>query len=72
MAKTAIYTPLGLSEPELRTELEQELARAMRAEGDAPTLHAIAHSIARVLSRDHLRMVEQLEEAGIRLTNAGE
>jgi len=72
MAKTAMYAPLGLTEPELRTELEQELARAMHVEGDAPTLHAIAHSIARVLSRDHSRMVEQLEEAGIRLTNAGE
>ena len=72
MARTAIYAPLGLTESELRTELEQELARAMHAEGDAPTLHAIAHRIARVLSRDHLRMVEQLEAAGIRLTNAGE
>ena len=72
MARTAIYAPLGLTESELRTELEQELARAMHAEGDAPTLHAIAHSIARVLSRDHLRMAEQLEEAGIRLMNAGE
>lgn len=72
MARTAIYAPLGLTESELRTELEQELARAMHAEGDAPTLHAIAHSIARVLSRDRLRMVEQLEKAGIRLTNAGE
>ena len=72
MAKTAIYAQLGLGEAELRAELEQELARAMHVEGDAPTLHAIAHSIARVLSRDHLRMVEQLEKAGVRLTNAGE
>jgi len=72
MAKTATYAQLGLSESELRDELVQELVRAMHAEGDAPTLHAIAHSIARVLSRDHLRMVEQLEEAGIRLTNAGQ
>lgn len=72
MAKTATYAPLGLTEPELRAELEQELARAMHAEGDAPTLHAIAHSIAWVMSRDHLRMVEQLERAGIRLANAGE
>lgn len=72
MAKTAIYAPLGLTESELRAELEQELVRAMHAEGDAPTVHAIAHSIARVLSRDHLRMVEQLEKAGVRLANAGE
>jgi hypothetical protein len=58
---------LGLSEEELRLQLSEELARSMRAEGDAPTIHAIAHSIARVLELDHLRMVEQLNEAGVRL-----
>jgi hypothetical protein len=64
--KTA-QPPLGLSEHELRTGLEEELVRAMRAEGGVPTVHAIAHSIARMLERDHLRIAEQLERAGIRL-----
>ncbi len=41
--------------------------RAMRAEGEAPTIHAIAHSIARVLEQDHLRIAEQLERARMRL-----
>lgn len=61
---------LGMSEPELREQLEEELVRAMRAEGNAPTLHAIAHSVARVLADDHLRMAEQLERAGVRLHDA--
>lgn len=58
---------LGLPESELRHQLADELIRAMRAEGDAPTVHAIAHSIARVLQQDHLRIAEQLERAGVRL-----
>jgi hypothetical protein len=57
----------GLSEQRLRDHLEEELLRSMHAEGDAPTIHAIAASFARVLEEDHLRMAEQLEEAGIRL-----
>jgi hypothetical protein len=56
---------LGLSESELRHQLEAELGHAMRTEGEAPTIHAIAHSIARVLAQDHLRIAEQLERAGI-------
>ncbi len=60
-------TTLGLSEQELREELERELIQAMRAEGGAPTVHAIAHSIARILAQDHLRMAEQLERVGVRL-----
>jgi hypothetical protein len=39
----------------------------MRAEGSVPTIHAIAHSIARILSEDHLRLAEQLERAGVEL-----
>jgi hypothetical protein len=39
----------------------------MRAEGNAPTIHALAASIARVLEQDHLRMAEQLEAAGVEL-----
>ena len=58
---------IGLSEAEIRHELEEELLRAMRAEGEAPTIHAIAHSIARVLEHDHLRIAEQLELAGVHL-----
>jgi hypothetical protein len=55
----------GLSEHALRTELEGELLRAMHAEGDAPTVHAIAHAVARVMQLDHLRIAEQLHDAGI-------
>jgi len=58
---------LGMNEQELREQLQQELLRAMHAEGDAPTVHAIAHSFARVIADDHLRIAEQLERAGVRL-----
>jgi hypothetical protein len=61
------YSVLGLSEQELRETLETELATAMRAEGGVPTIHAIAHAVARVIEFDHLRIAEQLQEAGIRL-----
>jgi hypothetical protein len=62
--------PLGLSEQELREQLAQELLQSMRAEGNKPTVHAIAHSVARVLVADHLRMIEQLERAGVKLDEA--
>ena len=58
---------LGLTEQELRERLETELVQAIRSEGDAPTIHAIAHSIARVLEEDHLRIAEQLRAVGVRL-----
>lgn len=61
------YGVLGLPEHELRTRLEEELVRSMRAEGEVPTIHAIAHSIARVFEQDHERMAQQLGQAGIRL-----
>ena len=61
------YVPLGLSEQELRDGLERELIHAMRAEGNIPTLHAIAHAVARVMEFDHLRMSEQLAAAGVDL-----
>jgi len=48
----------------MREGLEVELLRAMRTEGNAPTVHAIAHSIARILEEDHMRMVAQLQRAG--------
>jgi hypothetical protein len=57
----------GLSEQQLREGLQEELIRSMRSEGGAPTIHAIAASIARIIERDHLRMAEQLEAAGVRL-----
>jgi hypothetical protein len=57
----------GLPEQSIRESLEQELVRAMRAEGGVPTIHAIAHSVARVLEEDHLRMSEQLRRAGLDL-----
>jgi hypothetical protein len=57
----------GLTEQTIRESLEQELVRAMRVEGGIPTIHAIAHSVARVLEDDHLRMAEQLARAGVQL-----
>jgi hypothetical protein len=72
MPETAGSTAFGLSEGELRGQLLDELARAMHVEGDAPTMHAIAHSVARVIELDHLRMVDQLERAGIRLDGGPE
>lgn len=70
MSTTTRSAAIGLSEATLRHELEEELVRAMhamRAEGEAPTIHAIAHSFARVLEQDHLRISEQLKRAGVRL-----
>ena len=66
----AMTPTLGLSEHEYREELLQELIRAMRAEGGAPTLHAIAHAVARTAELDHLRIAEQLAAAGVRLQQA--
>ena len=61
-------TNIGLSESELREELATELLRAVRSEGGgAASVHAIAHSIARVIELDHLRIAEQLEHAGVQL-----
>jgi hypothetical protein len=60
---------LGLSEQELREALTEELTLAFRAE-HGESIHAIAHSIARVIELDHLRLAEQLEHAGIRLGHA--
>jgi hypothetical protein len=59
--------PFGLPEQALREGLEEELVRSMRVEGDRPTVHAIAHSLALILERDHLRMADQLAQAGVRL-----
>jgi hypothetical protein len=64
MSRTGGVTGFGLSEQEIRDGLEVELLRAMRTEGNAPTVHAIAHSIARILEEDHMRMVAQLQKAG--------
>jgi hypothetical protein len=63
----ATMPTLGLTEQEYRDGLEQELVRAMRAEGGAPTIHAIAHAVARVAELDHLRLADQLSAAGVRL-----
>jgi len=60
-------TRLGLPEQDLREGLEEQLLRSMHIEGDKPTVHAIAHSVARILEQDHLRIAEQLEQAGIKL-----
>ena len=70
MATEQSYAVFGLAEHELRSELEEEFVRAMRAEGEAPTVHAIAHSIARILELDHQRMAVQLEQAGVSLAQA--
>jgi hypothetical protein len=61
---------LGLSEHDVRTVLEEELVRAMRAEG-APTIHAIAHAVARAIALDHQRVAADLEAAGVRLVSRG-
>ena len=68
---TAAELSLGLSEKELRDMLVEELELAFRTEGDMATSHAIAHSVARVIVLDHMRMAEQLERAGVRLTARG-
>jgi hypothetical protein len=60
------YPTFGLSEQELREAFERELLQAMRSEGDAPTIHAIAHTFARVVELDHLRITEQLSASGVR------
>jgi hypothetical protein len=67
MSTEQIASSFGLSEQRLRDGLEKELVHSMRAEGSAPTIHAIAASIARILVEDHLRMAEQLEASGLRL-----
>ncbi len=61
MAEDPMGAGLGLSEQEVREALEEELMRAMRAEGSVPTVHAIA----RVLALDHLRMADQFARAGV-------
>ena len=61
---------LGLTEQELRNILTEELELAFRTEGDTATIHGIAHSIARVIELDHLRIADQLENAGVRLKPA--
>jgi hypothetical protein len=58
---------LGLTEQELRNILTEELVLAFRTEGDTATIHGIAHSIARVIELDHLRIADQLEKAGVPL-----
>jgi hypothetical protein len=55
-----------MSEQELRDALTQELTISFRAEGNTATIHGLAHSIARVIELDHLRIAEQLEYAGIK------
>jgi hypothetical protein len=63
------HLALGLSEEDLRRTLEEELELALRTEGNVLSLtpHAVAHSVARVIEQDHLRIAEQLERAGVRL-----
>jgi hypothetical protein len=58
---------LGMSEKELRDALVDELDLAFRTEGNTATIHAVAHSVARVIMLDHLRIAEQLEKAGVSL-----
>jgi len=62
--------PLGLTEQELRNILTEELGLAFRTEGDMTTIHGLAHSIARVIELDHMRIADQLEKAGVRLKTA--
>jgi hypothetical protein len=64
---TAKRVSLGLSEQELRDALAEELTLSFRAEQNTATIHGIAHSVARVIELDHLRIAEQLAEAGVEL-----
>ena len=64
---TRTQISLGMSEQELRDVLTEELTISFRTEGDTVTIHGIAHSIARVIELDHLRIAEQLEKAGVKL-----
>jgi hypothetical protein len=61
------YVSFGLNGHELREIFENEFKQAMRVEGAGPTVAAVAHSFARVLEIDHLRMVEQLAAAGVEI-----
>ncbi|HEX9642043.1 MAG TPA: hypothetical protein VGB13_12100 [Candidatus Krumholzibacteria bacterium] len=63
---------LGMSEQELREALSEEFTLAFRTEQNTPTIHAMAHSIARVIALDHLRITEQLEREGIWLHERAE
>ena len=64
-------TSLGMSEQELRESLAGELDLAFRAEQNTATIHAIAHSVARIIELDHLRIAEQLAQAGVHLEEPG-
>jgi putative phosphoribosyl transferase len=64
---TRTQISLGMSEQELRNVLTEELTISFRTEGNTATIHGIAHSIARVIELDHLRIAEQLEKAGVKL-----
>jgi hypothetical protein len=66
---TEMKTSLGMTEQELREALADELTLSFRTEQNTATIHGIAHSIARVIELDHLRIAAQLERAGIRLTD---
>lgn len=67
MADTDLDQQFGLGEAELRHRLEEELVRAMKAEGEAPTIHALAHAVARLLAEDHAAMSSQLRKAGVEI-----
>jgi hypothetical protein len=56
-----------MSEQELREALSEELTLAFRTEQNTATIHAMAHSIARVIALDDMRIAERLEGEGIRL-----
>lgn len=60
----------GYERARLRNVLTEELTISFRAEGNTATIRGIAHSIARVIELDHLRIADQLEKAGVRLEAA--
>lgn len=67
---TRTQISLGMSEQELRNVLTEELTISFRTEGNTATIRGIAHSVARVIELDHLRIADQLEKAGVRLEAA--
>ena len=55
-----------MSEQELREALSEEFSLAFRTEQNTATVHAMAHSVARVIALDHLRLAEQRVPGGAR------
>jgi hypothetical protein len=67
MAATDVNDSLGMSESAVRLRREDELAHAMKTESGVPTIHALAHSIARIIAENRHTAGPQLAGAGLEL-----